>query len=268
MIDGQVSWISFTRLLCVSICSYCPCRSSLLLCFCFFKGFLITNREIVSENIEDFEFTPKPEYEGPFTIFNEDDEVRDCVDDKYTIGGMVVFINVMLCGFISVSNTWWTCLCLQAGLIKRWFDHVQETKPNIFVTYNGDFFDWWACRCSFTTITLKSTQKWGFSHVFSQCRWKDGFTKHLWSFTLKQRCRILLNSCSRWKCWDVLKCVKNKQKIKYKMAIFSLFGIIPVFGSPEIPDWFEKTLFISSICGRDRPDGVHTNAVATENNSI
>lgn len=31
---------------------------------------------------------------------------------------------------------------LQAALIQRWFDHVQETKPNIFVTYNGDFFDW------------------------------------------------------------------------------------------------------------------------------
>ncbi len=43
-----------------------------------FKGFLITNREIVSENIEDFEFTPKPEYEGPFTVFNEDDEVHGC----------------------------------------------------------------------------------------------------------------------------------------------------------------------------------------------
>uniref|UniRef100_A0A3B3YXY9 DNA polymerase epsilon catalytic subunit n=1 Tax=Poecilia mexicana TaxID=48701 RepID=A0A3B3YXY9_9TELE len=67
------------------------------------QGFLITNREIVSENIEDFEFTPKPEYDGPFTVFNEDDE---------------------------------------AALIQRWFDHVQETKPNIFVTYNGDFFDW------------------------------------------------------------------------------------------------------------------------------
>lgn len=38
---------------------------------------MITNREIVSENIEDFEFTPKPEYEGPFTVFNEDDEVQE-----------------------------------------------------------------------------------------------------------------------------------------------------------------------------------------------
>ncbi|XP_036454918.1 DNA polymerase epsilon catalytic subunit A [Colossoma macropomum] len=67
------------------------------------QGFLITNREIVSEDIEDFEFTPKPEYEGPFTVFNEPDE---------------------------------------AALIQRWFEHVHETKPNIFVTYNGDFFDW------------------------------------------------------------------------------------------------------------------------------
>ena len=39
------------------------------------QGYLITNREIVSEDIEDFEFTPKPEYEGPFTVFNEPDEV-------------------------------------------------------------------------------------------------------------------------------------------------------------------------------------------------
>ncbi|NXP78258.1 DPOE1 polymerase, partial [Ramphastos sulfuratus] len=67
------------------------------------QGYLITNREIVSEDIEDFEFTPKPDYEGPFCVFNEPDE---------------------------------------AHLIQRWFEHVQETKPNIIVTYNGDFFDW------------------------------------------------------------------------------------------------------------------------------
>ncbi len=38
-------------------------------------GYLITNREIVSEDIEDFEYTPKDEYEGEFTVFNEPDEV-------------------------------------------------------------------------------------------------------------------------------------------------------------------------------------------------
>ena len=39
------------------------------------QGFLITNRDIVSEDIENFEYTPKDGYEGPFTIFNEPDEV-------------------------------------------------------------------------------------------------------------------------------------------------------------------------------------------------
>lgn len=39
------------------------------------QGFLITNREIVSEDIDDFEYTPKEGYEGPFTVFNEADEV-------------------------------------------------------------------------------------------------------------------------------------------------------------------------------------------------
>ena len=39
------------------------------------KGYLIINREIVSEDIEDFEYSPKPEYEGQFTVINEPDEV-------------------------------------------------------------------------------------------------------------------------------------------------------------------------------------------------
>ena len=45
---------------------------------CFFyslQGYLIINREIVSEDIDDFEYTPKPEYEGQFTVVNEPDEV-------------------------------------------------------------------------------------------------------------------------------------------------------------------------------------------------
>jgi DNA polymerase epsilon subunit 1 len=39
------------------------------------QGYLITNREIVSEDIADFEYTPKDGYEGPFIVFNEADEV-------------------------------------------------------------------------------------------------------------------------------------------------------------------------------------------------
>jgi DNA polymerase epsilon subunit 1 len=39
------------------------------------EGFLIVNRDIVTEDIEDFEYTPKKEYEGPFTCINEKDEL-------------------------------------------------------------------------------------------------------------------------------------------------------------------------------------------------
>ncbi|MEQ2199573.1 hypothetical protein XENOCAPTIV_003448, partial [Xenoophorus captivus] len=49
-----------------------------------------------------------------------------------------------------------------AALIQRWFDHVQETKPNIFVTYNGDFFDWWVKRDSYLPVgshNLKAAAK-------------------------------------------------------------------------------------------------------------
>ncbi|KAI1614959.1 DNA polymerase epsilon catalytic subunit A [Exophiala viscosa] len=67
------------------------------------QGFLITNREIVSEDISDFDYTPKAEYEGPFMIFNEPNE---------------------------------------RGVLERFFSHIKEARPNVIATYNGDFFDW------------------------------------------------------------------------------------------------------------------------------
>ena len=67
------------------------------------QGFLITNREIISEDIADFEYTPKPEYDGPFLIFNEPDE---------------------------------------KAVIERFFTHIKEARPTVIATYNGDFFDW------------------------------------------------------------------------------------------------------------------------------
>ncbi|ROT37963.1 DNA polymerase epsilon catalytic subunit A [Sodiomyces alkalinus F11] len=67
------------------------------------QGFLITNREIVSEDIADFDYTPKPEYPGSFMIFNEPDEKM---------------------------------------VIERFFEHIKEARPTVIATYNGDFFDW------------------------------------------------------------------------------------------------------------------------------
>ena len=40
-----------------------------------FQGYLITNREVIGADVENFEYTPKPEYEGPFIVLNEPDEV-------------------------------------------------------------------------------------------------------------------------------------------------------------------------------------------------
>ncbi|XP_059166217.1 DNA polymerase epsilon catalytic subunit A-like [Physella acuta] len=67
------------------------------------QGYLICNSEIVSQKVEDFEYTPKPEFEGPFTVYNMPDE---------------------------------------KSLLQKFFEHVQEVKPHVFATYNGDFFDW------------------------------------------------------------------------------------------------------------------------------
>lgn len=67
------------------------------------EGFLITNREIISEDIDDFEYTPKPEYPGVFTIFNEPDEKH---------------------------------------LLIRFFEHIRDMRPTVIATFNGDFFDW------------------------------------------------------------------------------------------------------------------------------
>jgi DNA polymerase epsilon subunit 1 len=67
------------------------------------QGYLVINRDIVSEEIPDFEYTPRPKYPGPFIVFNEPNE---------------------------------------EAMLTKFIRHVQELRPHVFVTYNGDFFDW------------------------------------------------------------------------------------------------------------------------------
>lgn len=66
------------------------------------QGFLINNRSIISEDIDDFDYSPKPDFEGNFRVFNEPDE---------------------------------------KAVLLRFAEHVTQTRINVFVTYNGDFFD-------------------------------------------------------------------------------------------------------------------------------
>ncbi|KAJ4762241.1 Dna polymerase epsilon catalytic subunit a [Rhynchospora pubera] len=67
------------------------------------QGYLIINREFVGEDIDDLEYTPKTEFQGYFKVKNVKNELE---------------------------------------LLRAWFRHMQEVKPGIYVTYNGDFFDW------------------------------------------------------------------------------------------------------------------------------
>ncbi|CAH0728541.1 unnamed protein product, partial [Brenthis ino] len=90
------------------------------------QGYLITNREIISVDVEDFEYTPKPEFEGQFIVFNEPNEL---------------------------------------GLIQKFFDHIMDVKPHIFVTYNGDFFDWPFVEARAAILGLDMKQEIGFSKI-------------------------------------------------------------------------------------------------------
>ena len=87
------------------------------------QGFLITNREIVSEDIADFDYTPKPEYDGPFLVFNEPDE---------------------------------------KAVLERFFLHIKEAKPTVIVTYNGDFFDWPFVEARASVLGIDMYQEVGF----------------------------------------------------------------------------------------------------------
>jgi DNA polymerase epsilon subunit 1 len=67
------------------------------------RGFLGVNRQIVSEDIYSFTYAPKIEFESDFTVFNEEDE---------------------------------------ASLLRRFLAEARAAQPRVFVTYNGDAFDW------------------------------------------------------------------------------------------------------------------------------
>ncbi|KAK8886294.1 DNA polymerase epsilon catalytic subunit [Tritrichomonas musculus] len=66
------------------------------------EGFLVTNRRWFSSDIESFEYSPL-EYYCKFTVWN-------CPDER--------------------------------SMLEKWFEHINEIKPHIMVTFNGDYFDW------------------------------------------------------------------------------------------------------------------------------
>uniref|UniRef100_A0ACD5XVC0 Uncharacterized protein n=1 Tax=Avena sativa TaxID=4498 RepID=A0ACD5XVC0_AVESA len=112
------------------------------------QGYLIINRECVGEDIEDLEYTPKPEFEGNFRVKNVADEV---------------------------------------GLLKAWFSHMQEVKPGIYVTYNGDFFDWPFLEKRAAHHGIKMNEEIGFQCDSNQGECRAKFSCHLDCFAWVKR---------------------------------------------------------------------------------
>jgi DNA polymerase epsilon subunit 1 len=111
------------------------------------KGFLITNREIVSEDIADFDYTPRPEYPGVFAVFNEPDE---------------------------------------RAVLERFFGHIKHAKPTIIVTYNGDFFDWPFVEARASYLGIDMYQEIGFRKD-SEDLYKSTYCCHMDAFSWVKR---------------------------------------------------------------------------------
>nr|KAJ0201048.1 hypothetical protein LSAT_V11C600314360 [Lactuca sativa] len=112
------------------------------------RGYLIINRECVGEDVEDLEYTPKAEFEGYFKVTN-------------------------------VKN--------EEELIKLWFAHMKEVKPGIYVTYNGDMFDWpfMERRAAHHGLIMKDELGFQCDTVQGECRAK--FACHLDCFAWVKR---------------------------------------------------------------------------------
>ncbi|KAK9279688.1 hypothetical protein L1049_013368 [Liquidambar formosana] len=112
------------------------------------QGYLIINRECVGEDIEDLEYTPKPEYEGFFKVTNVENEVE---------------------------------------LLRQWFAHMQEVKPGIYVTYNGDFFDWPFIESRAAHHGFRMSNELGFQCDKNQGECRAKFACHLDCFAWVKR---------------------------------------------------------------------------------
>ncbi|KAI5066379.1 hypothetical protein GOP47_0019003 [Adiantum capillus-veneris] len=112
------------------------------------EGYLIVNRECVGQDIDNLEYTPKPEFEGQFKVTN-------------------------------VTN--------EKELLLGWFSHMQEVKPGIYVTYNGDFFDWPFLEARAKHHGMKMSEEIGFrcDPIQGECRGK--FACHLDCFAWVKR---------------------------------------------------------------------------------
>jgi DNA polymerase epsilon subunit 1 len=113
------------------------------------QGYLITNREIISRDVDDFEYTPNPEFEG-----NHIQIINNLSLNNYAIV-LKIYIFVGLFTIFNEPD--------EAALINRFFEHIMDICPHIIVTYNGDFFDWPFVETRAAIHDLNMSQEIGFA---------------------------------------------------------------------------------------------------------
>jgi hypothetical protein len=97
------------------------------------QGYLIINREIVSEDIENFEYTPKPEYKGPFIVFNVPDEEAS-IRKFFTHIQEVCGCCCCVCQTLSACVCFSICSCFGGGLCALACVHPCSPPPLFTIT--------------------------------------------------------------------------------------------------------------------------------------
>lgn len=175
------------------------------------QGYLITNREIVSEDIEDFEYTPKPEYEGPFVVCNEADE---------------------------------------AALIRRFCQYIADHKPTVMATYNGDSFDFpFVCaRAAVHGIDL--LKETGFA-LDSENEFKSRSCIHMDCFRWVKRDSYLPQGSQGLKAVTVAKLGYNPTELDPELMTPCVSGQIALTSQLRDRASFSARAVFSLRCGRD-----------------
>lgn len=76
---------------------------------------------------------------------------------------------------------------MQKELLVSWFSHMREVKPNIYVTYNGDFFDWPFIEARARHHGMRMHDEIGFKHNEQQGECLSKFACHLDCFAWVKR---------------------------------------------------------------------------------
>ncbi|KAK7845202.1 dna polymerase epsilon catalytic subunit a [Quercus suber] len=75
----------------------------------------------------------------------------------------------------------------EVELLRQWFAHMREVKPGIYVTYNGDFFDWPFLESRAAYHGLKMSEEVGFQCDKNQGECRAKFACHLDCFAWVKR---------------------------------------------------------------------------------